>query len=461
MPLSNMTTKPLPKIVDLVPVSLLENLQESYLNYLHTSATIYEIDGSRAASMITSQYCKCLAEACEARAGKGKGICCEDRWRVSKKSIDLKAPYADECSGGLIIYSVPIMFGGEPIGAAVAAVSNPPRDAETIKKVAKKFKLSVEDVQTALAEHQDRPKFALDAAKSQVEIIAKTIAALYEAFYKLHMKEERLAKEITKRERVEAELGTLNEFLEQHVAKRAAELVKTTEELREEIATQKWVKTTEQKRAEEKLKQSMDKLRKALGGTLQALVLMVETRDPYTVGHPRRVADLARAIATEMGLSEEQIDGIRMAGAIHDIGKIAIPANIFNKPAWDWQGGSRISRLTKTEFDVIKTHPKVGYEILKEIEFPWPVAQIVFQYHERLDGSGYPSGLSGDEIILESRILGVADVVEAMASPRSYRPALGIDKALEEISRNRGVLYDADAVDACLRLFTERRFEFK
>ncbi|MFQ5956524.1 MAG: HD domain-containing phosphohydrolase, partial [Candidatus Brocadiales bacterium] len=200
------------------------------------------------------------------------------------------------------------------------------------------------------------------------------------------------------------------------------------------------------KQAEEGLKQSMDKLRKVLGGTIQALAHTVETRDPYTAGHQRRVANLARAIATEMGLSAEQIDGIRMAGIIHDIGKIAVPAEILTKPGV----------LTKTEFDMIKAHPQVGYDILKEIEFPWPVAQIVFQHQERMDGSGYPIGLSGEEIMLEARILAVADVVEAMSSHRPYRPALGIDKALEEISQNSGTLYDANVADACVRLFTEK-----
>ncbi|MFQ5861658.1 MAG: HD domain-containing phosphohydrolase [Candidatus Brocadiales bacterium] len=205
------------------------------------------------------------------------------------------------------------------------------------------------------------------------------------------------------------------------------------------------------KQAEEELKQSTEKLRRSLGGTIQALASTVETRDPYTASHQRRVADLARTIAREMGLSREQIDGIRMAGVIHDIGKIAVPAEILSKPG----------RLTKTEHNMIKTHPQAGYDILKEVEFPWPVAKIVLQHQERMDGSGYPAGLSGEDIILEARILGVADVVEAMSSHRPYRPALGIDKALEEISKNRGVLYDANAVDACVRLFTEKGFKFK
>lgn len=177
----------------------------------------------------------------------------------------------------------------------------------------------------------------------------------------------------------------------------------------------------------------------------------VETGDPYIAGHQRRVADLARAIAKEMGLSAEPIDGIRVAGVIHDIGKISIPGEVLSKPG----------RLTEIEFGLIKAHPQVGYEILKAIDFPWPVAQIVLQHHERMDGSGYPSGLSSEEILLEARVLAVADVVEAISSHRPYRPALGMDKALEEISRHKGVLYDAGVVDACLKLFTERGFKFE
>jgi len=215
------------------------------------------------------------------------------------------------------------------------------------------------------------------------------------------------------------------------------------EQARQEIA--------ERKRAEEELQHTLEKLRKAMGGVIQAMALAVETKDAYTAGHQRRVANLARAIATEMGLSPERIEGIRMAGAIHDLGKISIPAEILSKPIG----------LSDLEYALIKIHPQVGYDILKEIEFPWPVAQIVLQHHERMDGSGYPQGLVGDDIILEARILAVADVVEAMASYRPYRPPCGLDKALEEISQNRGVLYDPEVVDACLRLFTEKGFKLE
>jgi len=197
------------------------------------------------------------------------------------------------------------------------------------------------------------------------------------------------------------------------------------------------------------LQNTTEKLRKALDGTVHALALTVEMRDPYTAGHQRRVAELASAMARRIGLSSDQVEGIRMAGIVHDLGKISVPTAILNKPG----------RLTKNEFNLIKDHSQVGYDILKDIEFPWPIAQMVLQHHERMDGSGYPQGLSGEEILLEARMLAVADVVEAMASHRPYRPALGIDKALEEISRNKGILYDPEVVDTCLALFTEEGFK--
>lgn len=186
-------------------------------------------------------------------------------------------------------------------------------------------------------------------------------------------------------------------------------------------------------------------------GAVQALASLIQMKDPYTDGHQRRVADLACAIAAKMGLSDDRIRGLRLAALVHDIGKITVPAGILNKPG----------RLTEAEFSLIKGHPRTGYDILKKIDFNWPVADIVLQHHERLDGSGYPQGLRGSEILLEARILGVADVVEAMASHRPYRPARGIARALAEIARNAGVLYDSDVVRACLELFQEGGFRFE
>jgi len=192
-------------------------------------------------------------------------------------------------------------------------------------------------------------------------------------------------------------------------------------------------------------------LQKSLEQSIQAIADTVEARDPYTAGHERRVGGLAVAIAQELGLPEDNIHGIRLAASVHDLGKIQVPAEILSKP----------SKLTAIEFELIKTHPQAGYDIIKDVDFPWPIADMVYQHHEKLDGSGYPLGLKGDEILLESRIMTVADVVEAMSSHRPYRAALGIEVALKEIERGRGSIYDATAADACLKLFREERFSFQ
>jgi PAS domain S-box-containing protein/putative nucleotidyltransferase with HDIG domain len=196
-------------------------------------------------------------------------------------------------------------------------------------------------------------------------------------------------------------------------------------------------------------KESVERLRNALEGTVRAIASMVEARDAYTAGHQRQVANLARAIATELGLSNDRIEGLRVAAIIHDIGKVSISSEILSKP----------SKLTKTEFNLIKIHSEAGYNILKDIDFPWPVARIVLEHHERINGSGYPRNLRGDDIIIETRILSVADVVEAMASHRPYRASLGIEQALKEIEENKGILYDVAVSDACLKLFRERGYQ--
>ncbi len=187
---------------------------------------------------------------------------------------------------------------------------------------------------------------------------------------------------------------------------------------------------------------SAAQIAKGLEDTIQAIAATVEMRDPYTAGHQRRVAQLAAAIASEMGMDAERVHGIRLASTVHDIGKIGVPAEILSKPM----------RLSELEYKIVQEHATMGYNIIKDVSFPWPIAEIAHQHHERMDGSGYPLGLHGESILLEARIVAVADVVESMASHRPYRAGLGIAAALEEISRNRGRLYDADAVDACTRI---------
>jgi len=204
-------------------------------------------------------------------------------------------------------------------------------------------------------------------------------------------------------------------------------------------------------RLKEKLVQNLKDIRRLFEQEIETIALLCESRDPYTAGHQRRVTQLSCAIAKEMDFPEKQIEGIHASGLLHDIGKIYIPIDILNRPG----------RLNNIEIDLIRTHSKVGYDILKTVNFPWPVAQIVLQHHERQDGSGYPQGLSSEEILIEARILAVADVIEAMSSHRPYRPALGIDTALEEISKNSGILYDPKVVDVCLKLFKGKNFKFE
>jgi len=235
-------------------------------------------------------------------------------------------------------------------------------------------------------------------------------------------------------------INRINAELEDRVRQRTEDYRIVNEALQQEVEGHE--------RAKVELQRALDGLKKSMSVTIQVMVSAIEARDPYTAGHQIRAANLACAIAEEMGLSQEQIEGIRMAGSIHDIGKLAIPAEILTKP----------TKLTPLEFSLIKEHSTSGHEMLREVESQWPLAEIVFQHHERMNGSGYPRQLKGDEILMEARILAVSDVVESMASHRPYRPSLGIEAALEEIEKNKGILYDDSVVDACLRLFRQKNF---
>jgi len=211
---------------------------------------------------------------------------------------------------------------------------------------------------------------------------------------------------------------------------------------REELETLVAERTRELQDMVNQRQAAVERLKSVLRSTTEALSLAIEKRDPYTAGHQRRVAEIAIAIGREMEFAADRLDGLFLAATIHDLGKIAVPADILSKP----------TRLTVPEFDLIKAHTGVGRDIIKGIEFPWPVGEVILSHHERMGGSGYPRGLQGDEICIEARIVAVADVVEAMVSHRPYRPALGMDKALEEIERNKGKLYDPRVVDACIKV---------
>jgi PAS domain S-box-containing protein len=205
---------------------------------------------------------------------------------------------------------------------------------------------------------------------------------------------------------------------------------------------------SEKKRDARRIAEYLQKLKAAFESTVEVVSKIGEIRDPYTHGHERRVGEIAAAIAAEMGMDADRVEGIRVAGHMHDVGKISVPAEILSKP----------TRLSPTEFDMVRAHAQQGYDILKGIDFPWPVALVALQHHERLDGSGYPQGLKGDAIALEARIISIADVIEAMSSHRPYRPGLGVEKSLAEIERGRGIAYEPAAVDACLRLFRDKGY---
>ena len=239
------------------------------------------------------------------------------------------------------------------------------------------------------------------------------------------------------------EMFKLNEKLEERIKEQTDELVKTNQGLIKEIEIREQV--------EKELLSSNTKLNKLLNDTVTGLVSAIEYRDPYTAGHQRRVTQLALAIANKLELSEDKKDCVRIAAMIHDIGKINIPVEILSKPGI----------VNQYELELMQNHPQAGYDILKEIDFPWPVADAVHQHHERIDGSGYPKGLKGEEILIEARVIYVADVVEAMSSHRPYRPSKGIGIALEELKKNRGILYDEHITDICLELFEKEDFKFE
>ena len=227
------------------------------------------------------------------------------------------------------------------------------------------------------------------------------------------------------------------------------QLIKEMQKMREKVAGLEEVKL-ECKQVEEKLKQSYKRLQKIIEGTAHIITKVVELRDPYSIGHQQRVSKLATAIAQEMELPRDKIEGTKIASLVHDIGKVNLPTEIISKP----------NKLIDVEFNLVKNYPRVGYDILKKVDFPWPIAEIVLQHQEKIDGSGYPRGLKGDNICIEAKILGVANVVEAMSSYKSYRPALSIDEALVEIVENKNILFDPEVVDTCLKLFKEKDFKF-
>lgn len=249
--------------------------------------------------------------------------------------------------------------------------------------------------------------------------------------------------DITKLKRREENLLNNYDKIEKEVKQRTEEVKKINEKLKMEIEERKLI--------EEKLNKNIELLKKSFDSSINVVLQIMNIRDPYTVNHQQRVGYLAYSIGKELGLPKEKLNSIYIAGILHDIGKIYVPSEFLSKPG----------KLNKVEFDIIKAHPQVGYDILSKIKFPWPIDTIVLQHHERINGSGYPYKLMDNEILLEAKIIAVADVVEAMSSHRPYRPALDEKLALEEIGNNKGVFYDTDVVDVCLKLFNEKQFHFE
>ncbi|MCF7820882.1 MAG: HD domain-containing protein [Mariprofundaceae bacterium] len=255
--------------------------------------------------------------------------------------------------------------------------------------------------------------------------------------------DKELAFQNEEKEKRAAELLIANKelaFQNEEKEKRAAELLIANKELA-------FQNEEKEKRAAELVKSHLD-LKNNLLDTVKVIAKAVEMRDPYTAGHQQRVAEIACAIAGEMGLDEDQITGVRLGATIHNIGTLQIPAEILSRPG----------KLTDVEYQLVQTHAGLGYDILKDVRFPWPLADIAHQHHERMDGSGYPQGLNGVQICLEARIVAVADVAGAMSSHRPYRASLGIQAALDEIKTKRGILYDPEVVDACLKAYEGKRF---
>ena len=234
-----------------------------------------------------------------------------------------------------------------------------------------------------------------------------------------------------------------------NIEEKKDQLVEELQEMHEKVAELEKI-VVRYHQLEKEPHQSYGKLQKFIEGIAYIITEIVEIRDPYLTGHHQRVSKLATAIAQEMKLPQDKIEGVRFASLVHNVGKVNLPTEIVSKP----------SKLVEVEFNLVKNHPRIGYEILKKVDFPWPIAEIVFQQYEKIDGSGYPRGLKGAEILIEAKILEVANVVEAMSSYKSYRPALSIDESLTEISKYENILFDPEVVDACLRLFKEKGFKF-
>jgi PAS domain S-box-containing protein len=354
----------------------------------------------------------------------------------------------------LEVFRKQVLWNGEiQFQALYADITERKQAEKNLQENEERYRSVVENAHEAIIITQDmKVVFANRAATEQIGYSKETLTSgVFTSF--IHPDDRRIVADYSIKRLNGEDVPSVYSFriLSQDGKIKWVELNAAVIEWNKKPATLNFLKDiTERKLLEEERIEGYNRIKKILQATVQSIALLVETKDPYTAGHQERVSDLARMIAKEMGLTADLQDFVSTASIIHDLGKVSVPSELLSKP----------TKLTELEFNLIKVHSQAGYNILKDIDFPWPVADVVLQHHERMNGSGYPKHLQGEAILLEARILAVADVVEAISSNRPYRPALGISSALDEISKNKGILYDANVVDACLKLFREKNYTF-
>jgi PAS domain S-box-containing protein len=354
----------------------------------------------------------------------------------------------------LEVFRKQVLWNGEMQFQALYADTTERKKAEkNLQESEERYRIVVENAHEAIIITQDiKVVFANRAAAEQIGYSKKTLTSgVFTSF--IHPDDRRMVTDYSIKRLNGENVPSVYSFriISQDGKVKWVELNATVIEWNKKPATLNFLnEITERKLLEEERIESYNRIKKTLQAAVQSIALLVETKDPYTTGHQERVSQLAQAIAKEMGLTEDRQDFVSTASIIHDLGKVSVPSELLSKP----------TKLSELEFNLIKVHSQAGYNILKDIEFPWPVADVVLQHHERMNGSGYPQHLQGEDILPEARILAVADVVEAISSHRPYRPALGISFALDEISKNKGILYDANVVNVCLKLFQKKNFAF-
>jgi PAS domain S-box-containing protein/putative nucleotidyltransferase with HDIG domain len=362
------------------------------------------------------------------------------------------------CKDGKIrnleVFRKQVLWNGEiQFQALYADITERKQAEKNLQEGEERYRIVVENAHEAIIITQDmKLVFANRAATEQIGYSKETLTSgVFTSF--IHPDDRRIVADYSIKRLNGENVPSFYSFriISQDGKVKWVELNATVIEWHKKPATLNFLNDiTERKLLEEERIEGYNRIKKALQATVQSIALLVETKDPYTAGHQDRVSQLAQAIAKEMGLTEDRQDFVRTASIIHDLGKVSVPSELLSKP----------TKLSELEFNIIKVHSQAGYNILKDIDFPWPVADVILQHHERMNGSGYPQHLPGETILLEARILAVADVVEAISSHRPYRPALGISVALDEISKNKGILYDTNVVDACIKLFKEKNFAF-